>query len=221
MNPSSSPLPQRIFKILQDETRLAIYTCLSVYKKLTVKQLSNFLHKGKTTIHHHIRKLDDVGAVMWEEKEEDKKKLKTRYYSINYDNIQRSLGQPYIKAEIEKLTDEEKIEMKTSIIGLMKTESLVTTNLMDFMINFVEEQLETMDLPTLIKQRESYIKTLSLNNETLQMYKDLEMKMSETINKTNSKNQNSEEIPPVTHISTHVLVPIKEILKWRQELKKI
>ena len=87
MNPMSSPLPPRIFKVLQDETRLAIYTCLTVYQKLTVKQLSNFLHKGKTTIHHHIRKLEEAKIVLWEEKKEDKKIHKTRYYYINYELI--------------------------------------------------------------------------------------------------------------------------------------
>ncbi|MHA2246832.1 MAG: helix-turn-helix domain-containing protein [Candidatus Hodarchaeales archaeon] len=219
MKPMSNPLSPKIFKALQNETRLAIYTCLTVYQKLTVKQLSDFLQKGKTTIHHHIRKLEEAKVVKWEEKKEDKKRFKTRYYFINYDNFQKiQLG---TEVETEKLTDTEKREMKKSIIGLMKTETLVTTNLMNFMIKFIEEQLETIDLPTLINQRESYIKSLSLTNETLPIYEDLERETSEPVKKINLKHQNDEDIPPVTHIATHVFVPIKEVLEWRKKFKKV
>lgn len=81
-----------IYKALKDETRLAIFLYLMINQKLTLKQLSEALDKGKTTIHHHIRKLEDSGIVIWEEKKEDKKKLKTRYYSLDFNLFKEVFG---------------------------------------------------------------------------------------------------------------------------------
>ncbi len=76
-----------IVNLLQDENRLSIFMYILANRKVTLKQLSDQLGKGKTTIHHHIRKLEKVGIIIWEEKEDDKRKLKTRYYSINSDSL--------------------------------------------------------------------------------------------------------------------------------------
>lgn len=84
--------PFEIYKVLKDESRLAIFLYLMTNQKLTLKQLSEALDKGKTTIHHHIRRLEDTGIVIWEEKKEDKKKLKTRYYSLNFNLFKEVFG---------------------------------------------------------------------------------------------------------------------------------
>ncbi|MHA2243497.1 MAG: helix-turn-helix domain-containing protein [Candidatus Hodarchaeales archaeon] len=81
-----------IYKALKDESRLTIFLYLNTNQKLTLKQLSDALDKGKTTIHHHIRRLEDRGIVVWEEKKEDKKKLKTRYYSLNFNLLKEVFG---------------------------------------------------------------------------------------------------------------------------------
>lgn len=220
MNSTSDPLAQRIFKVLQDETRLSIYIYLTVYPKLTLKALSNFLHKGKTTVHHHIRKFEEVGIVKWEEKAEDRKKLKTRFYSLNYDILQKSLVPSLEEADLHKLSEREKLELKNSIFWLMKIDTLITANLMEWMVNFTEEQLETIDLPTLDKRGESFIRTFALTRETLPIYQEFVKKLSEAVYKTKSEQFRGEESPSITHISAHMFVPIKEILKWRQKSKK-
>jgi DNA-binding transcriptional ArsR family regulator len=88
----SDPQVQSILKTLKDETRQLIFILLMINKKLTLKQLSDILNKGKTTVHHHIKRLEEGRIVMWKEKEEDKKKLKTRYYSLNYDLLNNIFG---------------------------------------------------------------------------------------------------------------------------------
>lgn len=216
LNSESESLTERIFKVLQDDTRLAIFIYLTVYQKLTLKELSYFLHKGKTTVHHHIRKLEEIRIVKWEEKAEDRKKLKTRFYSLNYDNLRKSMDQYREEVDLSKLSESEKLELKDSVFGWMKLDSLITTNLMDWMIDFTEEQLEAIDLPTLDKRKESFIRTFALTKETLPIYKDFEKKMLETIYKTKPEHVRSEESPPITHISALMSVPIKEILEWRQ-----
>ncbi|MHA1968213.1 MAG: ArsR/SmtB family transcription factor [Candidatus Hodarchaeales archaeon] len=81
---------ENIIDLLQDENRLSIFMYILVNHKVTLKQLSDQLEKGKTTVHHHIRKLEKAGIINWEEKEDDKRKLKTRYYSINNDSLFKS-----------------------------------------------------------------------------------------------------------------------------------
>jgi DNA-binding transcriptional ArsR family regulator len=210
MSSPSSPLPLRVFLVLQDETRLAIFICLIIYQKLTVKQLGDFLHKGKTTISHHLRKMDEAGLVKWEEREEDKKKLKTRYFSLNYEIIEKREEWPLEEIDLEKLPEEEKLAIKSSLFDSMKTEALVTSNIMDWMIKYTEALRDIIDLSSFDKHSQSFMKTFTLTPETLPIYQ-------EAIQKIEEKLKNS--TTPVTHISTHVLIPIKDILEWKQKQK--
>ncbi len=79
------PTIEDILKIFKGETRLAILFCLYFNEKLTLKQLSTILNRGKTTLYHHIRQLEDEMLIIFEEKEDDHRKLKTRFYSLNYE----------------------------------------------------------------------------------------------------------------------------------------
>ena len=74
----------QIPNVLKDDTKLSIFLLLMSNKNLTLKQMSDTLEKGKTTVHHHIRRLEDKKIVLWEEMEDDNKQPKTRYYSLNY-----------------------------------------------------------------------------------------------------------------------------------------
>ncbi|MFX1513262.1 MAG: winged helix-turn-helix domain-containing protein, partial [Promethearchaeota archaeon] len=140
---------------------------MTIYRKLTLKQLSNFLNKGKTTIHHHIRKLEDGGIVKWEERDEDKKKLKTRYYSINIENLLRPVEIPSSEEELAQLSESEKLDILNSTIEWMKTDALIVNSLLDWLIKFIENQFKTADFITVNKQGETFIKTLRQTRETL------------------------------------------------------
>ncbi|MFX0183332.1 MAG: ArsR/SmtB family transcription factor [Candidatus Hodarchaeota archaeon] len=210
MNSSTRLLPRRIFKALQDETRLAIYICLTVYRNLTVKQLSDFLNKGKTTINHHLRKLDEAGVIVWKIRTDDRKKLKTRYYSINESFLHEFIFPTQEVYRKEKLTEEETIEKRDLFYGFMRTEALVTTNLMQWMIQYLEDQKELFH-----PEAEFFINSINLTSDTLNIYKTKEKDLIETIDEIKSKD------PSITHIGTHVLIPIKEILEWRKKFKDL
>ena len=102
----------------------------------------------------------------------------------------------------------------------MKIETLITTRLMEWMVNFTEEQLETIDLPTLDKRNESFIRTFAFTQETLPIYQEFVKKLSEAVDKKKSEQFRSEKSPSITHIGAHVFIPIKEILKWRQKFNE-
>ena len=208
MNSTSGIIPPGTFQILQDETRLAIIVCLQIYQQLTIKQLSDFLHKGKTTITHHLRKLDEAGIVKWNEREEDRKKYKTRYYFISDENVKRGIGIAKKTSELAKFQDED------SIIRVMKTEAAITNSLMDWMINYTEKQ--EVDFKTLKNRGSYFIRTFMLTPETLPIYQEVMQKLAERIELENQKSKHS----PVTHISSHIFVEIKDILEWKQKQKK-
>ncbi len=210
----------QICKMLRDETRLAIHITLLTYPKLTLKQLSKILQKGKTTIHHHMKKLEEVGIIKWEEKEEDRKRLKTRLYSINLDNLNKIMYQFQKEDVFDRLSEKNKRDLKDSLVELMNTDVLVTISLMKWMMNYIEDKRDSFDHQTLNKQRESFIRTIPLSNETLPIYKEFEDKLLKTMNKMKSKDLSNDEINHTTHISTLLFVPIKDILNWRFQPKK-
>jgi DNA-binding transcriptional ArsR family regulator len=208
MNSKSGSIPPGTFQILQDETRLAIIICLQIYQQLTIKQLSDFLHKGKTTITHHLRKLDEAGIVKWKEREEDRKKYKTRYYFISDENVKRGIGIAKKTSELAKFQDED------SILRVMKTEAAITNSLMDWMINYTEKQ--EVDFKTLKNRGSYFIRTFMLTPETLPIYQEIMQRLAERIELENQKSPHS----PVTHISSQIFVDIKDILEWKEKQKK-
>ena len=85
--PEVESFKREIIDILKDDTRLQIFLSLMVNaenkENRTLKSLSDQLNKGKTTIHHHIRKMEQVQLILWEENVEEARQIKTRYYELN------------------------------------------------------------------------------------------------------------------------------------------
>ncbi len=189
MNSVSDPDTPSIFEVLQDQSRFEIFLHLLVYKKLTLKELAKYLNKSKTTIFHHIRILERI--VEWEEKEEGRR-LKTKYFSLNYNKLKNELDQR----------------------ALMKIEGLLSTNVMNRLITLSEEQPQFIHSSTFNK---SYVKTFSITEENRHIYEEFETKMLEMAEKLETDVSSSDEKYPVTHIYAHVSVPIKELLEWNQK----
>lgn len=194
MNLKSDPVIKRLLTLLKDDTRLAIYIHLLVYKKMTLKQFSDYLGKGKTTIHHHIRKLENEQILIWEEKKEDRKKLKTRFYSIS--------------ALIS-----EGLEEKSSIIERMRIDKLINNYLSELLINFLEKQIGK-DESLFDSLHESFIQRIPITKEKLPHYKELFIDSA-------LRKENRDLVPNVhdksistTHFSTHFLIPVKELFEW-------
>ncbi|MFX0094452.1 MAG: ArsR/SmtB family transcription factor [Candidatus Hodarchaeota archaeon] len=206
----SEILTEKIRNALKEDTRFAIYSYLTVHKKLTLKELSIFLNKGKTTIHHHMRILEDAGLVIWNEETSDKKKLKTRYYSLNFNVVQRIINPTQNLEELFELTIKEKID-------LMKIEKLITNNFMQLMIDSTEALLQKSDLQSFFRKDAHFTKTFILTKETLPIYKEFEKKMAEAINSTDLKELENSSF---THVYTHVFIPIKKVLESRRKTNK-
>lgn len=97
-----------LYDLLQDQTRFDIFLYLYVYPPLTLKDLAQYLQKSKTTIFHHIRKLEEFLEI--EEKEEGRR-LKTKYFQLN----------------LEKLKPKDPVSM----LEFSKIENLLVSNIME------------------------------------------------------------------------------------------
>ncbi len=188
--------PEKILQMLQDQTRFSIFLHLLIYKKLTLKQLAEYLNKSKTTIFHHIRKLEQLKLIKSEAKDEGRKLL-TKYFSLNYDTILNEI----------KLTEDE------SNTDLIKTKNLIIHNLMNYIIKFSEEHHELLD-STSIKIFPLSIGEFDEENDT---FADFKVHLADLADVLNLDGLNNNEESPVTHIYAHVLIPIKKILEWKSE----
>jgi len=189
-----------IFTLLQDETRLSMYLCLSVYSTLTVKELSQYLHKGKTTINHHLKILSEAHIVQWTEKKDDKKQLKTRYFSINSE---------LIKDVFNLSHQRERSNIGTKFV---ESQALMTINLIDWLMKYISDPQNIVRLSMDEFRLNSLFQRVDLTTETLKIYQKGEKQLLNEI--VEAKNLTNEA--PTTHISTHILIPIEDILKWRK-----
>ncbi|MFX0040923.1 MAG: helix-turn-helix domain-containing protein [Promethearchaeota archaeon] len=76
---------------LLNKTRFQIFTYLNIYGKLSLTEIAEKLHKSKSTIHEHIKKLKEVNGIVEEKRaiysdpNSDKPKVFENIYSLNPD----------------------------------------------------------------------------------------------------------------------------------------
>ena len=195
-DPSKKELLQ---KVLQDKTRLQIIIYLLTYNKLTLRELSERFNKGKTTIHHHLHKLEDEGLVSFEEDEQDKRKIKTRYYSVSKEHF--SFLIPNFKRESEIFLTNEAI----------LTESVLNQRLIELLSGYLEEKLSSKVLEK--DKIPPIFQTFILNERTQPIYEEFLQKMLLALLEDNKNNPESE----ATHIVTHANLSIEPVLNWKQK----
>ena len=200
INSSTDPSKKDLLqKVLQDKTRLQIIIYLLTYKKLTLKELSEKFNKGKTTIHHHLHKLEDKGLVSYKEDEQDKRKIKTRYYSVSKDHF----------SFIIPSFNEESVPLHTNEAIL--TKCILNQLLSDLLSDYIEDNLESGEMENSLLS--PAIQTFVLNERTQPIYEEFLQKMQLALQEEKKSDSDSE----ATHIVTQANLPIKSILKWKQK----
>ncbi len=71
-----------ISEILHSKTRFLIYSLLSVYRELSLSQLSKELKRNKSTISHHLKKMMATGLVTLSKEEKSRSNIKAKYYCL-------------------------------------------------------------------------------------------------------------------------------------------
>ena len=151
-----------------------------------------------------------MGVVDWDEKEQDKKTLKTRYYSLNSDFLKEKIGSFKSSEEIKDKTDFNDFNK-----NFLRKEFSITTKFMGWMLKYLEK---TDDVEKVINGDESdyyNFKRTFLTSETLKFYRN---NLQDLIKEVELKNKTDTSLN--SHISINLLIPIKDILDWRKEQKE-
>lgn len=205
-------------KALGHPLRLKIFFYLVTYGQLTLKQLSDKLSKGKTTVHHNLVKLQEVGLVEYIEHEDDNKKLKTRYYSADLDKAACGFEVFWDKEYIDKLSDEEANSLKANYIGEMNSELLLLRSIVEMFIKVKETKLNEISIPELVdpKGHSWYIHLYSEDviKEVKSEYKKFMKKISAICSCEDEEDQNDgrERKKGSAYIGFLSMFPLKEII---------
>jgi len=145
--------------------------------------------------------------------------MKTKYYFITDENLKRGMKKSHDIIK-ETLSERETTELINSVCRMMRTEASILTNLMNWFIQFTEERGKIIDLYELNNLSNSFAKTFVITDETFPIYQEFERKIAETIEKHDSSSYVKNGDSNITHISTHIFIPIKDLLDWRKKSKR-
>ncbi|MFW9823178.1 MAG: ArsR family transcriptional regulator [Candidatus Thorarchaeota archaeon] len=69
-------------KMYQNDTRFQIWGLLSMYQELSFSDLCRKLNKSKSTVHHHLQKLIEIGIVEVIREEKVRGSIKAKFYAL-------------------------------------------------------------------------------------------------------------------------------------------
>lgn len=136
-NAKSTPSPSlSISEILHSKTRFLIYSLLSVYKELSLSQLSKELKRNKSTVSHHLKKMIASGLVSLSKEEQARSNIKAKYYCLvdDADELTR-----FMHPDEEQMILKEK--MKKGLLSFEEECQLEVIKLRDH-IGFTQTKIE-------------------------------------------------------------------------------
>jgi len=135
--------------ITMNPIRSAIVGLLIMYKELSYTELSKKLGRSKSTIHPHLKKLEDIGVIRVS-REEPRGGTPAKYYEYNQESARRSTHGKIDKSKgIDKKTAER-------IITTNKNKMIELKGIIDTYIKFwelLEENLD--DAPNILEEMPS------------------------------------------------------------------
>lgn len=188
---------------LKDDTRLKIISCLAVYGQLTLKELSEIIGKGKTTIHHHIKKnLNDFDLIHYDHTQDDDYReinKRTRSYFLNKNH-------PFVQ-QLFHFIEKDKISL-----GELKTQ----VHMVDTWINMYIDHLESNKYFKRINIESDFDTfLLPFDEELKEIIQEYEARLKQKLLKEQERflrtNKQSEEVVAIVNMK----IPIKEILDKR------
>jgi len=79
--------PSDSTKIFKNDTRFQIWGLLSMYHELSLSELCNKLNKSKSTVHHHLQRLLDIGIIEVVREEKVRGSIPAKIYSLRNADI--------------------------------------------------------------------------------------------------------------------------------------
>jgi DNA-binding transcriptional ArsR family regulator len=207
-----------VLKLMDNITRLRIILSILIFKKISLTKLSELLGRAKSTITHHIKKLENLGVIKSTRKE-SRGSIDAKFYELIPEFLQK------ISFE-EKINDENQFSKAVlNDILFFKVIKLLFEQVIFYYEAISNKKLKTK--PNLFKDfRDSHFKIplnydfWFLSEKALDEYKELNKKynhkLKEIINRENI--ENPESIRPYLVLNT--FIPLLQIIEYDSELKE-
>ncbi|MHA1212316.1 MAG: winged helix-turn-helix transcriptional regulator, partial [Candidatus Heimdallarchaeota archaeon] len=122
--------PTRKFvKAITNKTRFSILLLITANREATLDQISEFVNKSKSTVHHHIQQLLFSGFI----REITKPGSKTRYYQRIDVGINEKMSETFNYEKFLKESPETQEEIKNLFAELSRTNFIMMTNALEFL----------------------------------------------------------------------------------------
>ena len=128
-------------KAFSNETRLNIFLLIVVQRDMTLDKICLFIGKSKSTVHHHVQQLLDIGLV----DEVTKPGSKTRYYRRIELNVNKQIREAFNIGKFKEETEEKQREIIDLYENLLKISNIAMINTLQNLLNSYFPNLEEMD----------------------------------------------------------------------------
>lgn len=135
---NASDTIKNYIKAISNKTRLSIWYLIVVYRDITLDELSFFLSKSKSTIHHHIQKLLDSELI----EEITKPGSKTRYYKPIELNLSQKLREQFNKGLFAEQTPEKQKELSNMYEDIAKLNTIELVNSLQYILENYYDNLD-------------------------------------------------------------------------------
>lgn len=125
-------------KAISNKTRLCIWYLIVVYRDITLDELSFYLSKSKSTIHHHIQKLLDSELI----EEITKPGSKTRYYRPIELNLSQKVREQFNKGVFDEQTPERQKELSKMYEDIAKMQTIELVNTLQYILENYFDNLD-------------------------------------------------------------------------------
>ncbi len=154
-------------KAISNETRLSIWLLIVVYRDITLDDLSHFLSKSKSTVHHHIQILLDSELI----EEVTKPGSKTRYYRRIELDLSKKVREYFAKSKFDEETPERQKELSGMYEDIVKIHNIEIINSLQYLLDNYYENLDEKIVKRYEQLDEVSIGSFSLSKESAAKYR--------------------------------------------------
>lgn len=163
-NPGSKErdIVKEYIKAISNETRLSIWLLIVVYRDITLDDISHFLGKSKSTVHHHIQILLDSDLI----EEVTKPGSKTRYYRRIELDLSKRVREYFAKSKFDEETPERQKELANMYEDLVKILNIEVINTLQYLLDNYYEDLDEVAVKRYVQLDEISIGSFNLSEES-------------------------------------------------------
>ena len=215
-------------EVLKSKVRLEIFFLLTVYRELSLTDLSKLANKSKPALHRHLQKLIDSGFVRESKEEKVRGSIKAKYYELVTDMIRQV--QPINREMLRKTTDPEKrLELLKDLIKMDRSQYFFANASLDFLKRYTEQLEELIkdspndiDWESLIDTYQFQQSVFLFSKDTYQTYLESYEELANKVIKMEEDYETEHGEPPnMQHLVVLTYIPVQKLLELERKLPSV